>query len=59
MRLLGGITDSMNMNFSKLQKIVKDRESWCVAGSMGSQRVQHDLATKQQMEEKVQERMKR
>ena len=34
-RLLDGITDSVDMNFSKLQEIVKDRESWCVAGSHG------------------------
>ena len=25
---LGGITDSTDMNLSKLQKIVKDREVW-------------------------------
>ena len=29
MRWLGSITDSMNMNLSKLQEIVKDREAWC------------------------------
>ena len=28
MRWLGGITDSMNMNLSKFQEIVKDREAW-------------------------------
>ena len=27
MRLLGGITDSMDMNLSKLQEIVKGREA--------------------------------
>ena len=26
-----GITDSMDMNLSKLQKIVKDREAWSAA----------------------------
>ena len=25
---MGGITDSMGMNLSKFQKIVKDREAW-------------------------------
>ena len=28
MRRLDGITGSMNMNFSKLREIVKDREAW-------------------------------
>ena len=31
MRWLDGSTDSMNMNFSKLQEMVKDREVWCAA----------------------------
>ena len=29
MRWLGGITDSMNMNLSKFQEMVKDWEGWC------------------------------
>ena len=31
MRWLDGITDSMGMNLSKLQDIVKDRETWRAA----------------------------
>ena len=43
---MDGITDSMHMRLSKLQKLVKDREAWhAVVHEM--QRVVHDLVTEQ------------
>ena len=47
MRWLGSITDSMSMNLSKLQEIVKDREVWCTAVHEAA-KVRHDLVTQQQ-----------
>jgi len=35
MRWLYSITDLMDMNLSKLQEIVKDREAWCAADHGG------------------------
>ena len=47
MRCLDGITNAMEMNLGKLQEIVRDRESWCVAVH-GVSRVGHDWVTEQQ-----------
>ena len=49
MRLLAGITDSMDTNLSKLQEIVKDREVWHAAVHR-LQRVAYNLATKKQQQ---------
>ena len=35
MRWLNSLTDSIDMNLSKLQEIVKDREAWYAASPWG------------------------
>ena len=47
MRWLDSITDSMNMNLSRLWEIVEDRGVGMLQ-SMGSQGVRHNLATEKQ-----------
>ena len=42
---LDSITDSINMNLSKLKEIVKDKVAWSAA--VQSQRVEHNLSEQQ------------
>ena len=48
MRWRDGITNAMNMNFGKLQEMVRDREAWHAANPWG-RRVGHDWVTEQQI----------
>ena len=49
MRWLDGIIDSMNMNLSQLQEIVKGRGAWHPVVH-GVAKTGHDLATEQQQQ---------
>ena len=47
MRWLDGITDAMDMNFSKLREMVREREAWHAAVH-GVTELGHNWATEQQ-----------
>ena len=51
MTWLDGITDSVDINLSKLQEMVRDRKSGVLL--IGLQRVGHNLATEQQINKTV------
>ena len=56
MRWLDSITDSMDINLSRLWERTKDKEVWHAAAH-GSQRVGHDLTTEQQQTKRLEETM--